>query len=275
MPSLPRAPATIGRVARVDDIAGGVEGRPERGRRSGRCGQCDRRACRFRLSSRSPPPRTCRRSRRRRRRRCLRRSVRRSRPSCCRVAARAHHGLTSGLPPTGRSKAPRPERSARRRRRTGSRLSALRRYFITPLAASSPKALPPANTIACTCSTRLDGSSRSVSRVPGADPRTATPLPSRPSRRARRCIRWGVRSACDGPTRMPSIRCRCPPRASSSAVMGSRAACPVTIEGVSGATDQCAISTATGRSRLDTHSSETLYPRMRILRAGLSRQSRP
>ena len=49
------------------------------------------------------------------------------------------------------------------------------RYRITPEAASSPNALPPVSTIACTLSTMLIGLSRSVSRVPGAAPRTSTP----------------------------------------------------------------------------------------------------
>ena len=38
---------------------------------------------------------------------------------------------------------------------------------MTPPAASRPKALPPARTIACTLSIALTGSSSSVSRVPG------------------------------------------------------------------------------------------------------------
>ena len=46
---------------------------------------------------------------------------------------------------------------------------------ITPLAASRPKALPPDSTIACTLSTTFSGASSSVSRVPGAAPRTSTP----------------------------------------------------------------------------------------------------
>ncbi|CAF4270535.1 unnamed protein product, partial [Adineta steineri] len=45
----------------------------------------------------------------------------------------------------------------------------------TPDAASSPNTLPPAKTIALTIFTVLIGSRRSVSRVPGADPRTSTP----------------------------------------------------------------------------------------------------
>ena len=46
---------------------------------------------------------------------------------------------------------------------------------ITPDAASSPNALPPPSNTACTCSTLFSGDSRSVSRVPGAPPRTSTP----------------------------------------------------------------------------------------------------
>src|SRR6266545_94897 len=45
---------------------------------------------------------------------------------------------------------------------------------MTPLAASRPKALPPDRTIAFTFCTWLTGLSRSVSRVPGAPPRTST-----------------------------------------------------------------------------------------------------
>ena len=46
---------------------------------------------------------------------------------------------------------------------------------ITPVAASRPKALPPVSRMACTCSSVASGCSRSVSRVPGAAPRTSTP----------------------------------------------------------------------------------------------------
>ena len=46
---------------------------------------------------------------------------------------------------------------------------------ITPLAASRPNALPPDSTMACTFSTTFSGASSSVSRVPGAAPRTSTP----------------------------------------------------------------------------------------------------
>ena len=52
---------------------------------------------------------------------------------------------------------------------------------MAPLAASSPHALPPESMTACTCCTRLEGCSRSVSRVPGAAPRTSQP-PTAPPR---------------------------------------------------------------------------------------------
>ena len=44
----------------------------------------------------------------------------------------------------------------------------------TPSAAASPNALPPVSTTAWTSSTRVPGRSASVSRVPGAPPRTST-----------------------------------------------------------------------------------------------------
>ena len=46
---------------------------------------------------------------------------------------------------------------------------------MTPPAASSPNALPPASSTAWIFSTELSGDSSSVSRVPGAAPRTSTP----------------------------------------------------------------------------------------------------
>ena len=46
---------------------------------------------------------------------------------------------------------------------------------MTPEAASKPNALPPDNKMALTACTVFSGWSRSVSRVPGADPRTSTP----------------------------------------------------------------------------------------------------
>ena len=47
-------------------------------------------------------------------------------------------------------------------------------HSITPSAAARPKALPPLSTTASTWRTELIGSSRSVSRVPGAPPRQST-----------------------------------------------------------------------------------------------------
>ena len=46
-------------------------------------------------------------------------------------------------------------------------------HRMTPSAADSPKAEPPERQMASIRSTRQDGSSRSVSRVPGAPPRTS------------------------------------------------------------------------------------------------------
>ena len=51
---------------------------------------------------------------------------------------------------------------------------------MTPEAASNPKAEPPASTTACTRWTRAVEESRSVSRVPGAPPRTSTPAVAPP-----------------------------------------------------------------------------------------------
>src|SRR2546426_744830 len=45
---------------------------------------------------------------------------------------------------------------------------------MTPLAASSPNALPPVRTSAWIAGTRFAGSSAALSRVPGAPPRTST-----------------------------------------------------------------------------------------------------
>ena len=53
----------------------------------------------------------------------------------------------------------------------------------TPDAASRPKAEPPDSTMALTASTELCGSSRSVSRVPGAPPSTCTPATAGSSQR--------------------------------------------------------------------------------------------
>ena len=46
---------------------------------------------------------------------------------------------------------------------------------MTPEAASRPKALPPVKRMAWACPTSRPGRMASVSRVPGANPRTSTP----------------------------------------------------------------------------------------------------
>ena len=46
----------------------------------------------------------------------------------------------------------------------------------TPSAAAKPNTEPPESTTACACCTKFAGASKSVSRVPGADPRTSTPV---------------------------------------------------------------------------------------------------
>ena len=101
----------------------------------------------------------------------------------------------------------RPARSARRRpRRRASRCCALRDSAPTPCAASRPKALPPESTIALTLSTMLSGSSRSVSRVPGAPPRCETP-PTAPSPSTRTTVQPVGRSVSVWwPTLMPVDR---------------------------------------------------------------------
>ena len=74
---------------------------------------------------------------------------------------------------------------------------------MTPSAAARPKALPPLKTTACACSTRLPGRRTSVSRVPGAAPRTLTPAiaPSRGPKTTVTPVRADSFSIC--PTRMP------------------------------------------------------------------------
>src|SRR5262245_50376592 len=72
----------------------------------------------------------------------------------------------------------------------------------TPAAASSPKALPPVSTMAFTRSTRLTGSSKSVSRVAGAAPRCDTPPTASPSTTTTvQPVGLSVRVKC--PTLMP------------------------------------------------------------------------
>ena len=138
-------------------------------------GQRDRRSCRARPSSSGPGRRTCRRSRRRRRRSCLLRPApvgRRlggavaavgGRPDL-RVAADAEVEQDRG----------RHDRHAATARTAQPMLCSSSQRTV-PVAASRPNALPPASTTALTLSTMLSGSSRSVSRVPGAPPRCETP----------------------------------------------------------------------------------------------------
>src|SRR4029079_13974843 len=71
----------------------------------------------------------------------------------------------------------------------------------TPSAAARPNALPPVSTTASTRSTRLRGSSRSVSRVPGAPPRTSTPATAPPS---------GARTTVVPVSQPGSVRVACP-----------------------------------------------------------------
>ena len=78
------------------------------------------------------------------------------------------------------------------------------RSSITPDAASSPNALPPASTTAWIRSTRLRGSRRSVSRVPGAPPRTSTPATA-PSSQTTTVHPVAAVSSWACPTRRPGI----------------------------------------------------------------------
>ena len=78
-----------------------------------------------------------------------------------------------------------------------------------PVAASSPHALPPASMMACTLSTRLEGWSKSVSRVPGAAPRTSTPATA-PSRVMMTVQPVGRRVSVKWPTSMPATRVMLP-----------------------------------------------------------------
>src|SRR5579871_3492179 len=90
------------------------------------------------------------------------------------------------------------------------------RNRITPLAASRPKALPPESKIACTCCTVLVGCSRSVSRVPGAEPRTSTPAVA-PFSKSRTVQPVGRRASVNCPTLMPCTSVMPPEFSSASA----------------------------------------------------------
>lgn len=75
--------------------------------------------------------------------------------------------------------------------------------------AAATEALPPASSTACTTPTRLAGSSRSVSRVPGAAPRTSTP-PTAPARAITTLQPVGRRVSVKWPTSMPRTRVMSP-----------------------------------------------------------------
>src|SRR5262249_55417666 len=79
------------------------------------------------------------------------------------------------------------------------------RYATTPSAAASPKALPPVSRIAFASCTSMPGRSRSVSRVPGAPPRT-TPDPTVPGggRTTVQPVMPAASVQC--PTRIPGTR---------------------------------------------------------------------
>src|SRR5262245_34254082 len=74
---------------------------------------------------------------------------------------------------------------------------------MTPSAAASPNAEPPQRQMAWTRSTSMPGRSRSVSLVPGAEPRTSTPAvaPSSGSRTTVQPVRASASVQC--PTRTP------------------------------------------------------------------------
>ena len=87
---------------------------------------------------------------------------------------------------------------------------------ITPPAASSPKALPPDSSTACTTSTAFSGESKSVSRVPGAAPRTSTP-PTAPFGVRITVQPVGRRVSVKWPTLMPGTSVMAPMQVSLSA----------------------------------------------------------
>src|SRR5687767_13744978 len=89
----------------------------------------------------------------------------------------------------------------------------------TPSAAASPKALPPVRSRACVGRTAPTGPRRSVSRVPGEEPRTSTPTtaPSWPSKitavqpvSASLCVAWPTSTPGTSQrlSSMPALRVR-------------------------------------------------------------------
>src|SRR5581483_7402218 len=79
------------------------------------------------------------------------------------------------------------------------------RYRTTPSAAASPNALPPVSRTAFTCSTSIPGRSRSVSRVPGAPPRTS-PEPTVPGGASTTVHPVSPTRSVAWPTRIPGTR---------------------------------------------------------------------
>ena len=131
--------------------------------------------------ARSRAQQLARPSRPRRRRRCLRR------PRPC-VAARAAAIAAIGSRTNPRVADPKVEQNRRRHNRHDAAAESEADPLLLEISASRrrrPRARTRCrrtSTIACTCWTQLTGLSRSVSRVPGAPPRTSTPATRRPPR---------------------------------------------------------------------------------------------
>ena len=98
-----------------------------------------------------------------------------SRSNAVRAAARPIAASGCAFSPTSRSKRQAPTTMGTRALSTGNPMPRAASSSMTPVLAASPKALPPERTTACTASIMFSGLSRSVSRVAGPPPRTATP----------------------------------------------------------------------------------------------------
>ena len=165
-------PGSRRRAARCRGRRRRRERSPRRPRRRRCRSAAGRSPCRDRPSSRPPGRAPSRPSPRYPRRPSPRRTDGR-RPGRRGSPPRSRAWLTASRRPGRR--VPPPGRSALGRRPRRSRTPRSSRYRITPSAAASPKALPPVSRTAWTSCTRFVGRSRSVSRVPGAEPRTSTP----------------------------------------------------------------------------------------------------
>ena len=122
------------------------------------------------------------------------------------------------LSPTARSNSTAAGTMGTRPTPTSSPIPCSSSQRMAPLAASRPQALPPDSMTACTCCTRLEGCSRSVSRVPGAAPRTSQP-PTAPPRASTTVQPVGRRASVWWPTSMPCTRVMEP---GSESVLGMR-----------------------------------------------------